>query len=148
MKTLLDDRDREAMLRRLALLTPTSRGRWGSFTVGAMLGHLCEATRMALGELSVRPRGGKAFRLFPVKHLLLYVVPFPRGAPSSPELLAGTPGNFEADLERLAELLRRLGTGPKQGAGPSHPRFGPLSRREWGRLVYKHTDHHLRQFNV
>jgi hypothetical protein len=30
----------------------------------------------------------------------------------------------------------------------AHPSFGRLSGREWGILVYKHTDHRLRQFGV
>ncbi|WP_424351099.1 DUF1569 domain-containing protein [Lutimonas sp.] len=27
-----------------------------------------------------------------------------------------------------------------------HPFFGELNREEWARLVYKHLDHHLKQF--
>ena len=29
-----------------------------------------------------------------------------------------------------------------------HPKFGPLTQSEWGRLAWKHRDHHLRQFGV
>jgi hypothetical protein len=29
-----------------------------------------------------------------------------------------------------------------------HPAFGPLPTWEWGRMVYLHVDHHLRQFGV
>ena len=148
MRTLHDEGDRQAMLRRVAALTSASPRRWGSFTVDAMLCHLCESMRMALGDLSVKSKGAKPFQRFPLKHLLLYVVPFPKGAPTAPELLAGTPGGFEADRQRLAELLLRLGTGPQDGIGPAHPLFGPLSWREWGLAMYKHTDHHLRQFNA
>ncbi|MBX2960889.1 MAG: DUF1569 domain-containing protein [Cyclobacteriaceae bacterium] len=28
----------------------------------------------------------------------------------------------------------------------SHPFFDKLNRKEWGRLIYKHMNHHLRQF--
>lgn len=149
MPSVLDAADREAILRRLAALTPSSVRQWGQFTVGGMLCHLYESARMAVGEVPVRPKGAKAFQVFPVKHLLLYVVPFPKGAPTAPELLQGVPAaDFEAERGRLAELLRRVGLGPQEGPGPVHPLFGPLSRREWGTAVYKHTDHHLRQFGV
>lgn len=148
MKTVLEEADREALLRRVASLTSASARQWGSFTLEKMLCHLCESMRMALGELPVKPKGPRPFRAFPLKHLLLYVAPFPKGAPTAPELLAGTPGGLEADRARLAELLRRLGTGPTEGIGPAHPLFGPLSWREWGLAMYKHTDHHLRQFNA
>ena len=103
---------------------------------------------MALGELPVRPKNKRAFQTFPLKHLALYVIPFPKGAPTAPELLAGQPGDFEADRARLRALLEQFGTGPEEGPGPAHPLFGPLSRKEWGVLVYKHTDHHLRQFSA
>jgi hypothetical protein len=149
MHTVLDAADREAILRRLAALMSTSPRQWGRFSVGGMLCHLQESARMALGELPVEPRGKRAFQVFPLKHLLLYVVPFPKGAPTAPELLQGVPGDdFEADKARLAELLTRIGLGPQEGPGPVHPLFGPLSRQEWGAATYKHTDHHLRQFGV
>jgi hypothetical protein len=104
---------------------------------------------MALGELPVAPKGPKLFSVFPFKHLLLYVVPFPKGAPTAPELLQGAHADdIESEKASLAELLSRIGSGPREGPGPAHPLFGPLSRQEWGAATYKHTDHHLRQFGV
>jgi hypothetical protein len=103
---------------------------------------------MALGELPVALKSKRAFQVFPLKQLLLYVAPFPKGAPTAPELLQGVPGDFETDKARLSELLRQVALGPHEGLGPVHPLFGPLSRQEWGVAVYKHTDHHLRQFGV
>jgi len=149
MHTVLDVADREAILRRVAGLSPTSPRHWGQFSVRGMLCHLQQSTRMALGELPVKPSGNRAFQVFPLKHLLLYVVPFPKGAPTAPELLEGVPGtDFETDKALLADLLTRVGLGPQEGPGPVHPLFGPLSRREWGAATYKHTGHHLRQFGV
>ena len=29
-----------------------------------------------------------------------------------------------------------------------HPMFGKLSRKQWGRFMYVHIDHHLRQFGI
>jgi hypothetical protein len=29
-----------------------------------------------------------------------------------------------------------------------HPAFGSLPNWEWGRLMYRHIDHHFRQFGV
>jgi hypothetical protein len=31
---------------------------------------------------------------------------------------------------------------------PVHPAFGTLSSATWGVLVYRHTDHDLKQFGV
>ena len=40
-------------------------------------------------------------------------------------------------------------SGESEGLGwPDHPAFGALSRRAWGVLIYRHMDHHLRQFGA
>lgn len=148
MGSVHDERDREALRRRVESLTPASAARWGRMSVASMVTHLCRSARMGLGELAVEPKRMKAFQVFPVKHLMLYVLPFPHGAPTAPELLAPEPGPFEAERRELLELLERTGTGPIEGPGPVHPLFGPLSRREWGVVLNKHVNHHLSQFGA
>ena len=97
MPSLLDDDDREALVRRLANLTPAAERRWGRLTPEGMLGHLCASMRMALGELPVRSKKVWPLRVFPLKHLMLYVLPIPKGAPTARELIPDTPGEFEAE---------------------------------------------------
>jgi hypothetical protein len=148
MRSVLIEKDREALGRRIASLSPGASARWGRMTADRMLAHLSQSARMALGELPVRPRGTRAFQVFPLKHLILYVLPFPKGAPTAPELLAAPPATVEDEKRALVSLLARLGSGPRAGNGPTHPLFGPLTREEWGALAYKHSDHHLRQFGA
>lgn len=148
MKTLHDRVERAAILDRLARLSPQSPRQWGTMTVGEMVGHLSKAAEMALGELPTRPKGPRAFRHFPLKHLVLYVLPMPKGAPTARELVVPASGDFVTDVARLRALVERLGATPLDAPGPSHPLFGPLSTREWGVLARKHMDHHLRQFGV
>lgn len=146
--SVLETADREALLRRVAALPREAPARWGRFTAPSMVCHLIESSRMALGELVPRPRGRRAFQVFPLKHLLIYVLPWPKSAPTAPELLAGTPGEFAADRDTLCALVTRVGTGPRDGMGPKHPLFGPLTYREWGALMHRHVDHHLKQFGA
>jgi hypothetical protein len=147
MATFLDDRDRAHLMARLGALTSVSQPRWGKFTVGGMLRHLRESARMASGELSVPDAGKKVFQMFPLKHLILYVLPFPKSAPTSPLLLAASPEEFEETMRQLTAAMDGF-LHAENRASPPHPLFGPLTRKEWGALVYKHTDHHLRQFGV
>jgi hypothetical protein len=113
-----------------------------------MLAHLRLAALMALGELPVACKSKRVFQVFPVKHLILHVVPFPKGAPTAPELLASDSRTVDAIRSELVSLVERIGAGPREGDGPVHPLFGRLSFREWGVATYKHTDHHLRQFGA
>ena len=90
----------------------------------------------------------RVFQVFPVKHLILYVLPFPKGAPTAPALKPVVATAFEEERAALLELLERIGTGPSDGAGPHHPLFGPLTWREWGVVTYKHANHHMNQFGA
>jgi Protein of unknown function (DUF1569) len=146
--SMLNERDRAQIVNRLRSLSVSSTGRWGSMNVEAMLQHLRLATRMALGELPVVSANKRVFQKFPLKHLILYVLPFPKGAPTAPELKPVSAETFEAERAAVLELVERVGSGPSEGEGPAHPLFGPLTRREWGVVTYKHTDHHLKQFGA
>ena len=148
MRSILNEGDRAEIASRMRSLSVSSTGRWGSMGVEGMLQHLRLSARMALGDLPVPPANKRAFQVFPLKHLILYVLPFPKGAPTAPELKPSVAASLEEERAAVLELLERIGTGPREGAGPAHPLFGPLTWREWGVATYKHADHHLRQFGA
>ena len=148
MRSILNERDRVEIESRLRSLSVASAARWGTMDVAKMLKHLHLSARMTLGELPVVAKNKRAFRMFPLKHLILYVLPFPKGAPTATELKPIDAVSFEEERAAVLELMERIGTGPTDGAGPDHPLFGPLTWREWGVATYKHADHHLRQFGA
>ena len=148
MGSILNETDRAAIGNRMRSLSTSSTRRWGSMDVTGMLKHLHLSALMALGEMEVPSANKRVFHVFPVKHLILYVLPFPKGAPTAPKLKPADAGSMEEERAAVLELLERMGTGPHDGAGPAHPLFGPLTRREWGVVTYKHTDHHLKQFGA
>ena len=148
MRSILNEGDRVAIHSRVQSLSVSSTGRWGSMDVTGMLQHLRLSAQMTVGELQVPSANKRAFQVFPLKHLILYVLPFPKGAPTAPELKPGVAVSLDEEQAAVLELLERIGTGPREGAGPAHPLFGPLSWREWGVATYKHVDHHLKQFGA
>lgn len=148
MGSILNESDRAAICRRLQSLSALSTARWGKMSLIGMLQHLRLSAEMTVGELKVVPKNKRAFQMFPLKHLILYVLPFPKGAPTAPELLPAAAVDLEEERAAVLALLDRIGTGPQEGVGPAHPLFGPLSWREWGAATYKHVDHHLKQFGA
>ena len=87
-----------------------------------MLAHLSQSARMALGELPVKSQGKRAFRVFPLKHLILYVFPFPKSAPTARELLAGPPaagGGREARARRPPGAPRPRAPGGSRSHAPA-----------------------------
>jgi len=148
MPSILNESDRAAICNRVQSLSASSTARWGRMNVTGMLQHLRLSALMAVGDLKVAPANKRAFQVFPLKHLILYVLPFPKGAPTAPELQPDAAESLEGERVAVLALLDQIGSGPRVGTGPEHPLFGPLSRREWGAVTYKHVDHHLKQFGA
>jgi Protein of unknown function (DUF1569) len=146
--SILNEADRTAICQRIGTVTSAAVPHWGRMDAKAMLNHLRLSALMALGELPVACKSKRAFQVFPIKHLILHVVPFPKGAPTAPELLVPGAAPVDAIRSELVSLVERIGAGPREGDGAVHPLFGRLSFREWGVATYKHTDHHLRQFGA
>jgi hypothetical protein len=146
MPTLLDARSRQAIVERLHRLAPTSTPAWGTLTAPRMLCHLADQLRVGMGELPTR-RTDSAIRRSIIKWIVVYTpMRPPRGRiQTAPEMLTSAPTTWESDLGTCVELVERLGTTP---TNELHPYFGRLTHGEWGRLAWKHLDHHLRQFGV
>jgi hypothetical protein len=53
MKTLLNDRDRSDVLRRLSQVSSESQRSWGSMSAHQMICHLGDSFRAALGEKQI-----------------------------------------------------------------------------------------------
>jgi len=148
MRSILNESDRASICGRVRSLSASSTARWGRMSVTAMLQHLRLSGQMTVGELPVASKSKRVSQVFPLKHLILYVLPFPKGAPTATELRPAAAASFEEERTAVLALLDRIGTGPREGAGPAHPLFGTLSWREWGAATYKHVDHHLKQFGA
>jgi Protein of unknown function (DUF1569) len=147
MKNMFNDADRSAMLARIDRVMSGAKPRWGKMNAEQMLAHLVESVRMAVGEMTPRSKR-LPIRYFPLKQLIIYVFPFPKGSPTAPELLPKESGTLDRGKSELARLLRVLAERGNQTQWPEHPAFGKLNRNAWGVLTHKHFDHHLKQFGV
>jgi hypothetical protein len=147
MPTIWNSTDRSAIVARVQTLTPAHTAKWGKFSVGGMLAHLNDSTRMATGELPVHAKAPGFLRWPPVRYLLIHALPMPKSAPTAPELLARTSA---ADLAHEQQAFTTLldGLSRCEALAPTHPAFGRMTRDDWGALIHKHIDHHLRQFDA
>jgi hypothetical protein len=147
MKTAWNAADRASLQARLARLRPEDAPRWGRMSAPQMVAHLADSLHMALGDLPVVPKR-TPIRFTPLKQLIIYVLPFPKGVPTAPELISREPAAWGADMAAIHTLLDRFAARDPRAPWPRHPAFGRLSGATWGRLVYRHMDHHLTQFGV
>ena len=102
---------------------------------------------MAVGELAVKRKDGP-LRMPVLKQLIIYVLPWPKEAPTAPELIPASEPNLGVAIAALKSGLFRLGAMEPTQPLAEHPAFGKLSRTTWGVLIHRHLDHHLKQFGL
>lgn len=149
-KNILDSAAQSSMEERIARIRPDSQRLWGKMTAAQCLCHLADQLRMALGHLPVKDQSTFMSRTL-FKMLVMAGMPAPKGkietAPEINAQLQGTqPTEFEADRHSLHELIRDFLKTGDNFRYQAHPFFGPLTRHQWGKLIYTHLDHHLTQF--
>jgi Protein of unknown function (DUF1569) len=147
MKSLFDERLHGDLLARVNRIAGDTRPKWGKMNAAQMLTHLVEAMKLATGELTA-PAKKVPFRHAPLRQLVVYWLPWPKGAPTSPALMPAESATLERSKSELARLLSDIASRRTQKEWPQHPAFGPLSRRGWGVLTLRHLEHHLKQFGV
>jgi hypothetical protein len=149
MQNFFNTSDAQTLLERLSKLTATTPARWGKMNAGQMLVHLRDGIDLALGKRPSTPQGPAFLRTAFGRWLLLGPVRWPPGQPAPQEMDGDRQGSstssFTADMALLQERLRLI---EQATALQAHPFFGQMSRTEWGRLTWKHLDHHLRQFGL
>lgn len=75
--------------------------------------------------------------------------PLPRNMSTIPEILIADRREFETEQERLKHNIITLQDGgPDRFTWQPHPFFGRFTAEEWGKGLYKHLDHHLKQFGA
>ena len=152
MKTLARAADKAELVRRLRMVRPDHRRRWGRMTVHQMVCHIADAFRMATGARAVTMESN-LFTATVLKGVALYLpIPWMHGIRTSREIdqLAGgtCPGVFSADLADAEAQLERFVTAAAALERMPHPIFGRMSSSAWLRWGWLHTNHHLRQFGA
>ena len=147
MKSIWNDADYRELRSRVGRLTPEATANWGKMNAPQMVCHCTDALKMINGDVATAPKN-VPLRFTPIKQLVIYWLPFPKGVPTAPELLARRPTEWNGEIEALQRELDVVVSRGRQGPFVPHPAFGKLSPRAWGVLGYRHLDHHLRQFGV
>ena len=150
MKNLFESSTVEVVKQRITLLRPDSPRHWGNMNAAQAVAHCSAGIQMALGE--ILPRRAFAGRIlgWVIKPLALRNDdPMRRNSPTMKELLMPDQLNLATESERLSRLIDRFAAaGPDGCTKHPHAFFGRLTPQEWSILMYKHLDHHLRQFGV
>lgn len=148
MPSIFDPAARTELTARMQRLTPECEPRWGKMNAAQVQKHLVGAAEMAIGRIQTAPRPG-LLRNALVRWLVVHSpLPWPKGAPTAPELIPGTASDFETGSPTLIKLIEEAAARGEAGPWAEHPAFGAMTGRDWGVMIWRHTDHHLRQFGL
>jgi len=149
MTSLYDSAAVNRVKERIAALGSDSPRQWGKMTPAQAVAHCSQAMEWAVGD--VKPPRMFVGRLLGglVKSKVLSEAPMHRNSPTSKSLVVSDDRDLTAEQRRLCGLIDRFAAaGPAGCTRHPHSFFGPLKPEEWSALMYKHLDHHLRQFGA
>lgn len=149
MKTIFNEAIRAELINRIQKLSSADKAEWGKMNVYQMLGHCTLWDEWILGKRKPRYKQafiGLIFGKLALKRVIKDDRPLDRNVPTSSFLIIKEEGvNIEDLKTRWCSFINDYSS----FSNPEfvHDFFGKLTEEQIGILVYKHTDHHLRQFN-
>ena len=147
MKTIFDQKTKRELIDRINLLSEDSAASWGKMDAYQMIKHCNLSEEMFQGKkVYKRLFIGKLFGKSALKGILKNEEPMKKNQPTHADFKIKGKGDFEGERKKWIILLSDYSTFSNQNF--VHPFFGKMTRDDIGKYVYKHTDHHLRQFGV
>ena len=146
MKSVFDKSTRDELIYRIGNLNENSRAQWGKMNVYQMVKHCTLWEEMISGKRKYKQVFiGRLFGKIALKSVLKDESPLRRNSPSIPDLIIKENGNILSERAKWITLLEENDRFSNHDF--VHPFFGKMTKEQIGYMAYKHTDHHLRQFN-
>ena len=146
MKTIFDQKTKNELIGRINMLSEESKAQWGRMNVYQMVKHCRLWDEMILGRKKYKQVFiGRLFGKMALKSVLKDESPLRRNTPTIPDLRITENGNVSLERVKWIALIEEYSH--FSNFDFVHPFFGRMTKEQIGYMVYKHTDHHLRQFN-
>lgn len=149
MKSIFEESTRNEVIDRINKLSPSSEAGWGKMKVAQMLRHCVLCEEYYLGNVQVkRSFMGRVFGSGAIRKILKDEKgSFGKNAPTVAHFrVSDTNLNFSEEKTNWIRFIKSYATFDKNSF--THWFFGPMSKEQLGLFIYKHCDHHLKQFGV
>lgn len=151
MKSLFDPNVHAEVQTRIESLTTASVPSWGKMSVGQMCTHCQKPLELSMGKIALsgkKPGFMKrmVFKLY--KPLMYNDKPWSQNLPTVRDFVVSDEKDVAAEKTKLSTLVSEFHQQKDTAEWPAHPMFGKFTHEQWGKMQYKHLDHHLTQFNV
>lgn len=147
MKTIFDEKVVKQLLIRIDKVDDGCRAKWGKMDAYQMVKHCNLSEAMFQGKNRYnRLFVGRLFGSLVLRGILKNDKPMKKNQPTHTTFKITGSGDLTKEKEQWKEAL--LGYLNSTDLQFVHPFFGNMTQQQIGHYVYKHTDHHLRQFGV
>lgn len=149
VKNLFDKASFDEIIARMQHLHSKSDRLWGKMSSAQMLAHCKEAFKVPLSSKPM-PRMFIGLLIgWMMKPKLYNESPWGQSLPTAPNFIIKDDRDFDKEKEELLSMITHFHQRGALGIGDKiHPMFGKLTSEQWGKSMWKHLDHHLRQFGV
>lgn len=147
MPSIYTASDNAILIERIQNLSANSTPLWGKMSVDQMCEHCIAAINVAFGKQDLTIS-------FPMRLLgrLLknkaFNSDFGKNSPTAKEFRITSHSDFEKSQAQLIACVQEFAKGTSVITVMHHPFWGKMSYEDWDKLMYRHLDHHLRQFGV
>lgn len=147
MKSFFEDGVYEEITNRISKLEATTNPEWGKMGVGQMLFHCQMPLNIILEKETYGVKPNWLVNLLFKKSMYSDKL-WRKNLPTAPGFRITDTKDFETEKQVITNLIDELHGHREREDWQPHPAFGKLTKEQWGKMQYKHLDHHLRQFGV
>jgi hypothetical protein len=147
MKSFFEDGVYEEISSRLNKLDKHSVATWGKMNVGQMLSHCQMPLNIILEKEDYGVKPNWLINLLFKKSMYSDKL-WRKNLPTARGFAINDEKEFDIEKEAISNLINELNAQRHRDDWQAHPAFGKLTKDQWGKMQYKHLDHHFRQFGV
>jgi len=148
MNSVFETSTREELIKRINSLNDNNKAQWGKMNAFQMAKHCTQCDDMFLGKTKIkRVFIGRLIGKMILKKTLKDASPFGKNSPTAPVLVT-TNDSGDIELQKKEWINRVEQYANYNNPDFVHPFFGAMKKDQVGYFVYKHADHHLRQFGA
>ena len=145
MKSFFEDGVYQEICERLDHIKEDTTPLWGKMNAAQMMHHCQMPLNIILEKTDYGVKPNWLINLLFKKSMYNDRL-WRKNLPTAPGFRINDDREFNHEKKELMTLISELNEQRSKSEWQDHPAFGKLSKDQWGKMQYKHLDHHIRQF--
>jgi len=147
MKSFFEEGVYNEISLRLSKLNKDTSATWGKMNAGQMLNHCQMPLNIILEKKDYGVKPNWLINLLFKKSMYSDKL-WKKNLPTAKGFAIKDEKDFETEKKAITDLINELNAQRNRNDWKPHPAFGAMTKEQWGKMQYKHLDHHFRQFGV